>query len=151
MNSSELYCVIFMVSICVLVIIIAAIYFDHKLTIKEQRDEIEQNFFSNGVLNDLFGELDFFIEQEFAFTLQIPYEGKEVKKITDFEGTLNELNDGVISSISDRMIERFKYLGINQEYVYAYITRKNMMLLLVYMKENGIGGMSRAKNEEEEE
>ena len=139
------------ISLAVLITVLAAIYLDHKLTVKEIERDIKLNFLAKGKLNDLFAELDFFIEQEFAFTLQIPYEGKEVKKITDFEGTLNELNSGVIDSITDTMVERFDYLGVDKDYIYAYITRKNMMMLLLYMKDNGIGGMSSQKSEEEEE
>lgn len=139
------------ISIAVLITVLAAIYLDHKLAVKEIERDIKLNFLAKGKLNDLFAELDFFIEQEFAFTLQIPYEGKEVKKITDFEGTLNELNSGVIDSITDTMVERFDYLGVDKDYIYAYITRKNMMMLLLYMKDNGIGGMSSQKSEEEEE
>lgn len=139
------------ISLAVLITVLAAIYFDHKLAVKEIEKDIKLNFLAEGKLNDLFAELDFFIEQEFAFTLQIPYEGKEVKKITDFEGTLNELNSGVIDSITDTMVERFDYLGVDKNYIYAYITRKNMMMLLLYMKDNGIGGMSSQKSEEEEE
>ena len=139
------------ISLAVLITVLAAIYLDHKLAVKEIERDIKLNFLAKGKLNDLFTELDFFIEQEFAFTLQIPYEGKEVKKITDFEGTLNELNSGVIDSITDTMVERFDYLGVDKDYIYAYITRKNMMMLLLYMKDNGIGGMSSQKSEEEEE
>lgn len=139
------------ISLAVLITVLAAIYLDHKLVVKEIERDIKLNFLAEGKLNDLFAELDFFIEQEFAFTLQIPYEGKEVKKITDFEGTLNELNSGVIDSITDTMVERFDYLGVDKDYIYAYITRKNMMMLLLYMKDNGIGGMSSQKSEEEEE
>lgn len=139
------------ISLAVLISVLAAIYLDHKLAVKEIERDIKLNFLAKGKLNDLFAELDFFIEQEFAFTLQIPYEGKEVKKITDFEGTLNELNSGVIDSITDTMVERFDYLGVDKDYIYAYITRKNMMMLLLYMKDNGIGGMSSQKSEEEEE
>ena len=139
------------ISLAVLITVLAAIYLDHKLAVKEIERDIKLNFLAKGKLNDLFAELDFFIEQEFAFTLQIPYEGKEVKKITDFEGTLNELNSGVIDSITDTMVERFDYLGVDKDYIYAYITRKNMMMLLLYMKDNGIGGMSSQKSEEEEE
>ena len=139
------------ISLAVLIIVLTAIYLDHKLAVKEIERDIKLDFLAKGKLNDLFAELDFFIEQEFAFTLQIPYEGKEVKKITDFEGTLNELNSGVIDSITDTMVERFDYLGVDKDYIYAYITRKNMMMLLLYMKDNGIGGMSSQKSEEEEE
>ena len=45
------------------------------------------------------------------------------------------------------MIERLEYVGIKQEYLYSYITRKNMTLLMVYISDNNI---NTNKDEEEE-
>lgn len=148
----NIYYVITYMGIVITLILLLGIYANHKMVIERSKIDARFSFFESKrkSVNELFADLDFLIEQEFVFSLQIPYEGKEVKKITDFEGVLASLNNGVINAINQFMIDEFEYYGINSEYIYAYITRKNTLFLLTYMKENGIGG-SAPKNEEDEE
>ena len=77
------------------------------------------------------------------------YEGKDVKKITNFEETLNEINNAVVNAININMVERLSARGISEEYIYSYITRKVMLLLMTYMKENNINRVSNKEEAEE--
>ena len=138
---------IFIVFASVLTLIAFSIYFIRHNAEEAQESRIFEEYLAKGELDKIFAEIDFIINQEFTFLLQIPFEGKDVKKITNFEETLQSLNNAVIDALNNNMIERLEYVGIKQEYLYSYITRKNMTLLMVYISDNNI---NTNKDEEEE-
>ena len=137
-----------MIFVCLIGVSAFSIWF-----LRRNLEELNENKFYNQFLysksvDEIFAELDFLINQEFVFIIQIPYEGKDVKKITNFEETLNEINNAVVNAINVNMVERLSARGISEEYIYSYITRKVMLLLMTYMKENNI---NRVTNKEEAE
>ena len=138
---------IFIVFASLLTLIAFSIYFIRHNVEEAQESRIFEEYLAKGELDKIFAEIDFIINQEFTFLLQIPFEGKDVKKITNFEETLQSLNNAVIDALNNNMVERLEYVGIKQEYLYSYITRKNMTLLMVYISDNNI---NTNKDEEEE-
>lgn len=138
-----------MIFVCLIGISAFSIWF-----LRRNLEELNENKFYNQFLysesvDEIFAELDFLINQEFVFIIQIPYEGKDVKKITNFEETLNEINNAVVNAINVNMVERLSARGISEEYIYSYITRKVMLLLMTYMKENNINRVSNKEEAEE--
>lgn len=138
-----------MIFVCLIGVSAFSIWF-----LRRNLEELNENKFYNQFLysesvDEIFAELDFLINQEFVFIIQIPYEGKDVKKITNFEETLNEINNAVVNAINVNMVERLSARGISEEYIYSYITRKVMLLLMTYMKENNINRVSNKEEAEE--
>ena len=138
-----------MIFVCLIGVSAFSIWF-----LRRNLEELNENKFYNQFLysesvDEIFAELDFLINQEFVFIIQIPYEGKDVKKITNFEETLNEINNTVVNAININMVERLSARGISEEYIYSYITRKVMLLLMTYMKENNINRVSNKEEAEE--
>lgn len=138
-----------MIFVCLIGVSAFSIWF-----LRRNLEELNENKFYNQFLysesvDQIFAELDFLINQEFVFIIQIPYEGKDVKKITNFEETLNEINNAVVNAININMVERLSARGISEEYIYSYITRKVMLLLMTYMKENNINRVSNKEEAEE--
>ena len=138
-----------MIFVCLIGVSAFSIWF-----LRRNLEELNENKFYNQFLysesvDEIFAELDFLINQEFVFIIQIPYEGKDVKKITNFEETLNEINNAVVNAININMVERLSARGISEEYIYSYITRKVMLLLMTYMKENNINRVSNKEEAEE--
>lgn len=138
-----------MIFVCLIGVSAFSIWF-----LRRNLEELNENKFYNQFLysesvDQIFAELDFLINQEFVFIIQIPYEGKDVKKITNFEETLNEINNAVVNAINVNMVERLSARGISEEYIYSYITRKVMLLLMTYMKENNINRVSNKEEAEE--
>ncbi len=92
--------------------------------------------------------LNAIIDLEFLYTVELPFEGKDIKRISDFEGTLKSLTVGVTRSINKNLIIKFESVGIDQDYIYSYITRTCTIKIISYMKETNTGV---AKKEDEEE
>ena len=92
--------------------------------------------------------LNAIIDLEFLYTVELPFEGKDIRRISDFEGTLKSLTAGVTKSINGNMITKFEAVGIDQDYIYSYITRTCTIKIISYMKETNTGVV---KKEDEEE
>ena len=95
----------------------------------------------------MFNLLDYLIQTEMSYLIELPFEGRDIKRITNFEDSLIELTSAVTADISELFIERAKQLGITESFIYDYITKRCTIKLLEYMRNNN-GGIQ--KNEEEE-
>lgn len=133
--------------LCLLALAAFIIWFTRRNIEEIDENRIFNQFLYDESINDIFEEIDFLINQEFVFSIQIPYEGKDVKKITNFEENLQEINNAVVDALNANMVERLVARGINSEYLYSYITRKVMLLLMTYMQENNINKVPESEEE----
>lgn len=99
---------------------------------------------------EIFELLDRLMDAEIAYSIQIPFEGKDVKRITSFEDTLLGLTNNVIASINPTFIRKATHYGISEKYIYDYITRGCTLRILTYMKETNTG-ISKPTDQDEEE
>lgn len=146
MNEFIFYYTIIGLITLVLVIINKVLNFYARRSMSKYNSELKDLHQSNP--EEMFKLLDFIIDSEFTFMLELPFEGKDVKRITDFEANLKELNTAVVEDISPLFIQRAQLLGISEDFIYKYILRHSTIKLLNYMKENNAG--ITVKNEEEE-
>ena len=101
-------------------------------------------------MQDIINELNALIELEFMFSLELPYEGKDVKRITDFEAVLQDITQGVIACLDEEtFFARARYTGLSEEAIYNYITRQSTLRIISYMKETNTGIVPRPTEEEE--
>jgi len=124
------------------------------LFIKWQMDAnircIREEKLSSSSMQDIVNELNALVELEFMFALELPYEGKDVKRITDFESVLQDITQGVMACLDqETFFARARYAGLSDEMVYNYITRQATLRVISYMKETNTGITPRPIEEEE--
>ena len=137
-----LVCLIITLFIC------GVLYFEFTLKNKFITKTIKEKSSHSANTEETFKLLDYLINREFSFIIELPFEGKDIKRITDFESNLVELTKAVTDDITPLFIARCKNLGVSEDFIYSYITRNCTIKLLNYMKENN-GGVVKNNNEEE--
>ena len=90
------------------------------------------------------------MDLEMAYTVELPFEGKDIKRITDFEVTLHDLTNNTVSAFSKDFFERAKRAGFNEDYLLEYITRGCTTRILKYIQENNAGYVAKPEDTEEE-
>lgn len=97
-----------------------------------------------------FDMINYLIDTQFSFLIELPFEGKNIKRITDFEDTLLTLTNAVTSALNQNFIRKMVTHGISEKYIYEYITHLSTVKILNYMKENN-AGITKGNEEDEEE
>ena len=116
--------------------------------ILQSRYQDRENIYEADI-KDLLAELEFLMDLQMDYEIKLPYEGRDIKRITDFEASLKGLTEGVTSAISPRFIQKVEACGYNESFVYNYIVRGCTIRLLNYMKEEN-GGIVHDTDEIEE-
>ena len=98
---------------------------------------------------DIIRIINYVMDLEMAYTVELPFEGKDVKRITDFEVTLHDLTNNTVSAFSKDFFERAKRAGFNEDYLLEYITRGCTTRILKYIQENNAGYAKPEDTEEE--
>lgn len=94
--------------------------------------------------------LDDIMDRELAFTIELPYEGKDVKRIVDFEDSLKEITTNVINAVNKNFFDRAETIGLSTNFILDYITRGTTIRILKYIKDNNAGYTVTNDNEEVE-
>ncbi len=110
---------------------------------KAKRDSVYNYSVEEG-----FKLLDYLIESEFTFKLEFPYEGKDIKRITNFEDVILELTTGVTASLEPTFIKKMAEQGITEDCIYEYINRGCIVRTLAYMKDNNTGITMQSNDDE---
>lgn len=137
-----------LVCLIITLFILGILYFEFILKNKFIKNIIKEKSTYSANAEEAFKLLDYLIDREFSFIIELPFEGRDIKRITDFESNLVELTKAVTDDITPLFIARCKNLGVSEDFIYSYITRNCTIKLLNYMKENN-GGMVKNNNEEE--
>ena len=120
-------------------------YLDNKSQIACIREEK----LSSSSIKDIYEELDKLIDIEIAFSVELPFEGRDVKRITDFEGTLSDITTNVINSLDeDTFFTRAKYAGLSEHGIYEYVTRSSVLALMAFMAKTNTGITPKETEEE---
>lgn len=137
------------VAIILSIILIGAYMMYHiKFSFHKAIKDLENTYGAQPV--EIFNQLDWLMDSEIAYSIELPYEGKDIKRITNFEESLLDLTTAVVASLSPVFKERAINAGISEEFIYTYITRGCTVRLLAYMKETN-GGIIHTQNDETEE
>ena len=99
---------------------------------------------------DIIRIINYVMDLEMAYTVELPFEGKDIKRITDFEVTLHDLTNNTVSAFSKDFFERAKRAGFNEDYLLEYITRGCTTRILKYIQENNAGYVAKPEDTEEE-
>lgn len=89
--------------------------------------------------NEILDHLNYLMDREIEYTVDLPFAAKDIKRITDFEGTLHELTTNVAKSINDDFMRRAEVAGVSQEYILDYITRGCTIRLMKFMFDHNAG------------
>lgn len=116
---------------------------------RSKKELILTKNYSNMTYEDFFKYIDFLMDMELYFTVELILKGNLTGRVTDFEGLLHEMTSNTQSGLSSLTIKKAMNIGINEEYIYEYITRGCTIRLLNYMKENNTGIIKQEENEEE--
>ena len=100
---------------------------------------------------DILDHLNYLMDREFEYTVDLPFAAKDIKRITDFEGTLHELTTNVIHSVNTEFMRRSEVAGVSQEYILDYITRGCTIRLMKFMFDHNAGYESGTGDEDTEE
>ena len=130
-------------SVTIIIIIVLACVFilrkdidNHDKAISEKNDTMR---YYNSKPEDIIGMLNYIMDLEMAFQIELPFEGKDVKRITDFEETLHALTNGTVSALSPEFFKRARATGFNDDYLLEYITRGSTTRIMKYIKDNNAG------------
>jgi hypothetical protein len=138
------------VAIIIILILVGAYMMYHmKFSFHKAIKNLENGYGAQPV--EIFNQLDWLMDSEMAYSIELPYEGKDIKRITNFEESLLELTTSVVAALSPVFKERAINAGISEEFIYTYITRGCTIRLLAYMKETNAGIHQSNETEEEEE
>lgn len=99
---------------------------------------------------DIINMINYIMDLEMAYAIELPFEGKDVKRITDFEIALKDLTSNTVSAFSKEFFERAKLAGFNEDYLLEYITRGCTTRILKYIQENNAGYITQTETTEEE-
>lgn len=100
-------------------------------------------------LQDLLSDLEGIMDIEMQYSVELPFEGKDIKRITNFEEVLVDLTTGTTNSLSPTFMARIEACGHSEDWVYEYITRGCTVRLLSFMEKNNGGYIPEETNEEE--
>ena len=99
---------------------------------------------------DIIDYLNYLMDREFDYTVDLPFAAKEIKRITDFEGTLHELTTNTVHSINDTFMLRAEAAGVSQEYVLEFITRGCTIRIMKFMFDHNAGYIKGDEDEDTE-
>lgn len=116
---------------------------------RSERELVLTKNFSNQSYEDFFKYIDFLMDMELYFTVELILKGNYTGRVTDFESLLHDMTSNTQNGLSGLTIKKAINIGINEEYIYEYITRGCTIRLLNYMKENNTGIVKQEENEEE--
>ena len=94
--------------------------------------------------------IEYVMDLEMKFSIDIPFTGKDIKRITDFEANLKELTDNTVKALNQGFFNRAEEVGYSTDYLLEYITRGCTVRLLRYIQDNNAGFISGKETEEEE-
>lgn len=98
----------------------------------------------------IIGTIEYIMDLEMKFSIDIPFTGKDIKRITDFEASLKELTDNTISALNPGFFKRAEEVGFTTDYLLEYITRGCTVRLLKYIQDNNAGFITNNDDEEVE-
>ena len=90
------------------------------------------------------------MDLEVSFAIELPYEGKDIKRITDFEDTLKELTTNTSKALNQNFFDKAEALGYDTDYILEYITRGCTVRILKYIQDNNAGYTTGNEEEAEE-
>ena len=112
-------------------------------------ESIKTESYSNSNPESIINMLNYIMDLELGFLIQIPFEGKDVKRITDFEQSLKDMTNNTAKALSEDFFMKAKLVGFNQDYILEYITRGCTVRLLQYIKDENAGYTPIKADEEE--
>ena len=89
--------------------------------------------------SDILDQLDFLMDREMAFSIELPFEGRDIKRLTDFEESLHMLTSNVTSSLNGEFFAKANAAGLNDDFLLEYITRGCTIRLLKFIRDNNAG------------
>lgn len=90
-------------------------------------------------LTSVINMLDAIIETEFNFKLVLPFMGKDIARITNYEDMVKEISVSCMNKIDPDVFITLRVNGVSSEFVASYISRTVMARIIAYMKDNNTG------------
>lgn len=106
---------------------------------RESNHNSADNIRSDIKFEDILSQLDFLMEREMAFSIELPFEGRDVKRLTDFEESLHMLTHNVTAALNEEFFAKAKAAGLRDDFLLEYITRGCTIRLLKFIKDNNAG------------
>ena len=114
------------------------------------QDEIELSAYLQKEPEDILKQVEAIMDLEVSFAIELPYEGKDIKRITDFEDTLKELTTNTSKALNQNFFDKAEALGYDTDYILEYITRGCTVRILKYIQDNNAGYTTGNEEEAEE-
>jgi len=146
------------VELCLLMALLIIVFRDftinnanHSKTLFErEKEKIRLAEFVKTEPEKIIGTVEYIMDLEMKFSVDIPFTGKDIKRITDFEASLKELTDNTVSALNQGFFNRAEEVGFTTDYILEYITRGCTVRLLKYIQDNNAGFIPNKDDEEEE-
>lgn len=100
---------------------------------------IERKAASQHDLHTVINMLDAIIETEFNFKLVLPFTGKDIPRISNYEEMVKDISMSCMDKIDPNIFITLRVNGISSNFVASYISRTVMARILAYMKDNNTG------------
>lgn len=91
----------------------------------------EESYTDSSILE----KIDFLIDFEFNFQVQLSHIGKNINVITKFESLSSEMAHNITNRVTMKMVNDFcRYTGTDREFFHIYIVRRIELKIFEYMK-----------------
>ena len=101
------------------------------LNIYFEKKREEESYTDSSILE----KIDFLIDFEFNFQVQLSHIGKNINVITKFESLSNEMAHNITNRVTMKMVNDFcRYTGTDREFFHIYIVRRIELKIFEYMK-----------------
>lgn len=129
-------------AIIIVILFLAILRYDARIHNKAIEDKNDTMRYYNSKPEDIIGMINFILDLELAYQIELPFEGKDIKRITDFEDCLHSLTTNTVDALSPEFFKRANATGFNDDYLLEYITRGATTRIMKYMKDNNAGYIS---------
>lgn len=90
-------------------------------------------------ITEILSTLDQLVEIEFNFKVTLPFSGKEIQRVTNFEATIEDISQACMAKVDPTIYVALRVNGINDTFVASYISRLVMLRLIDFMRETNTG------------
>lgn len=141
-------CIIVVLVICALVVLL---YTYTKTTLKAQDDRVDTDRYYKTTPEEIIVTLNYIMDLEMGYMVELPFEGRDIKRITDFESVLHDLTNNTANALNDEFFKKSRAAGFKDDYILEYITRGCTTRIVKFMSDNNAGYITPPKEEDEEE
>jgi hypothetical protein len=125
--------------IIVLILLLVFFYLINKISKALVHQYFNEKNINSSEFIDLMQILEGIMDAEMKYQVDLPFEGKDIQRITNFEEIVHDLTTGVVKALSPFYIKKMEACGFSEDYVYDYITRGCTLRVMNYMDKHRAG------------